>query len=302
MDFHEKSPSGSEASENGDGRGFYVKLNVGGTLHITTIHTLASKDTMLKTMFTTPMGFRKDSEGFVRIDRCGKHFGTILNWLRDGDVPLPSGPTEIEELYHEAKYYLCEELLRKCESALQCRTSPMCHVPLITSPREENLLISNTKKPVIKLQVNRHNKYSYTVTSDDNLLKSIELFDKLSLRFNGRILFLKDVISNAEICCWSFFGHGKKVAEVCCTSIVYASDRKHTKVDFPEARVLEESLNILLYEQNVDTELLQATRSRQRVNYNDEDDDRSCSVNSANVQVVRRLAGPAAPRAVNNNS
>ncbi|OWA50203.1 hypothetical protein BV898_14728 [Hypsibius exemplaris] len=76
----------------------------------------------------------------------------------------------------------------------------------------------------------------------------------------------------------------------CCTSIVYASDRKHTKVDFPEARILEETLNVLLYEQNVDTELLQATRSRQRVNYNDEDDDKSVSVNSANVQVVRRLA------------
>jgi BTB/POZ domain-containing adapter for CUL3-mediated RhoA degradation protein len=130
-------------------------------------------------------------------------------------------------------------------------------------------------------------------TSDDNLLKSIELFDKICLRFNGRILFLKDVIGNTEICCWSFYGHGKKVAEVCCTSIVYASDRKHTKVDFPEARILEETLNVLLYEQNVDTELLQATRSRQRVNYNDEDDDKSVSVNSANVQVVRRLAlGP----------
>ena len=73
----------------------------------------------------------------------------------------------------------------------------------------------------------------------------------------------------------------------------YASDRKHTKVDFPEARILEETLNVLLYEQNVDTELLQATRSRQRVNYNDEDDEKSVSVNSANVQVVRRLAlGP----------
>lgn len=78
--------------------------------------------------------------------------------------------------------------------------------------------------------------------------------------------------------------------QVCCTSIVYASDRKHTKVDFPEARILEETLNVLLYEQNVDTELLQATRSRQRVNYNDEDDDKSCSMSSANVQVVRRLA------------
>lgn len=69
-------------------------------------------------------------------------------------------------------------------------------------------------------------------TSDDNLLKNIELFDKLSLRFSGRVLFIKDVIGSSEICCWSFYGHGKKVAEVCCTSIVYATDKKHTKVIF----------------------------------------------------------------------
>ena len=138
-------------------------------------------------------------------------------------------------------------------------------------------------------------------TSDDNILKSIELFDKLCLRFNGRILFLKDVIGNTEICCWSYYGHGKKVAEVCCTSIVYAADRKHTMVDFPEARILEETLNALLYEQSVDTELLQATRSRQRVNYTDEEDEKSISLNSANVQVVRRLALGASTSRNHNN-
>jgi BTB/POZ domain-containing adapter for CUL3-mediated RhoA degradation protein len=72
----------------------------------------------------------------------------------------------------------------------------------------------------------------FSSTSDDNLLKNIELFDKLSLRFSGRVLFIKDVIGSTEICCWGFYGHGKKVAEVCCTSIVYATDRKHTKVNF----------------------------------------------------------------------
>lgn len=65
--------------------------------------------------------------------------------------------------------------------------------------------------------------------SDDHLLKNIELFDKLSLRFNGRVLFLKDVIGD-EICCWSFYGQGRKLAEVCCTSIVYATEKKQTKV------------------------------------------------------------------------
>lgn len=69
--------------------------------------------------------------------------------------------------------------------------------------------------------------------SDDNLLKNIELFDRLSLSFNGRVLFIKDVIGD-EICCWSFYGQGRKLAEVCCTSIVYATEKKQTKVRMSE--------------------------------------------------------------------
>lgn len=44
--------------------------------------------------------------GWVLIDRCGKHFGTILNYLRDGTVALPESARDLAELYCEAKYYL----------------------------------------------------------------------------------------------------------------------------------------------------------------------------------------------------
>ncbi|XP_073983167.1 BTB/POZ domain-containing adapter for CUL3-mediated RhoA degradation protein 3 [Rhodnius prolixus] len=246
----------------------YVKLNIGGSLHYTTIGTLTKHDTMLRAMFSGRMEVLTDSEGWILIDRCGKHFGSILNFLRDGLVPLPDSCKETAELLAEAKYYCISELVSACEQALLKKerdAEPICRVPLITSPKEEQLLINSTSKPVVKLLINRHNnKYSYTSTSDDNLLKNIELFDKLSLRFSGRVLFIKDVIGSSEICCWGFYGHGKKVAEVCCTSIVYAPDKKHTKVEFPEARIYEETLNILLYENRVgpDQELMQATSSR----------------------------------------
>nr|CAG4634900.1 EOG090X090D [Alona affinis] len=245
----------------------YVKLNVGGSLHYTTIGTLTKHDTMLRAMFSGRMEVLTDSEGWILIDRCGKHFGIILNFLRDGSAPLPESPREIAELLAEAKYYCVGELVAACENTLKRRererdVEPACRVPLVTSAREEQILISTSAKPVVKLLINRHNnKYSYTSASDDNLLKNLELFDKLSLRFSGRVLFLKDVIGSQEICLWSFFGHGKKVAEVCCTSIVYATDKKHTKVEFPEARIYEETLNILLYEhrQAPDADLMQAT-------------------------------------------
>ncbi|MGH0167967.1 UNVERIFIED_CONTAM: hypothetical protein FKN15_053540 [Acipenser sinensis] len=138
---------------------------------------------------------------------------------------------------------------------------PVCTIPIVTSLKEEEKLIEACTKPVVKLLYNRsNNKYSYTSNSDDHLLKNIELFDKLSLRFNGRVLFIKDVLGD-EICCWSFYGQGRKLAEVCCTSIVYATEKKQTKVEFPEARIYEETLNVLLYEtpRVPDNSLLEAT-------------------------------------------
>lgn len=245
----------------------YVKLNVGGSLFYTTIGTLISKQgTMLQAMFSGRMEVLADSEGWVLIDRSGKHFGTILNYLRDGSVPLPESKQHLEELLAEAKYYLLEELSNEIVQSLSKTKEPYeaaCKVPLITSYKEEKLILSSTRKPVIKLVCNRYsNKYSYTSQSDDNLLKNMELFDKLSLRFSGRILFIKDIIANDEICCWSFYGSGKKISEACCTSIVYSTEKKQTKVDFPEARIYEETLNILLFENNnaLDAELLRATK------------------------------------------
>uniref|UniRef100_A0A8P0P5N8 Potassium channel tetramerization domain containing 13 n=2 Tax=Canis lupus familiaris TaxID=9615 RepID=A0A8P0P5N8_CANLF len=215
-------------------------------------------------MDTREKGGQFSLAGWVLIDRSGRHFGTILNYLRDGSVPLPDNTRELGELLGEARYYLVQGLIEDCQLALQQKRenlSPLCLIPTVTSPREEQQLLASTSKPVVKLLHNRsNNKYSYTSTSDDNLLKNIELFDKLALRFHGRLLFLKDVLGD-EICCWSFYGQGRKIAEVCCTSIVYATEKKQTKVEFPEARIFEETLNILIYEtpRGPDPALLEAT-------------------------------------------
>jgi len=258
----------------------YVKLNIGGFLYYTTIRTLTKVDCMLRAMFSGKLEVLTDAEGWILVDRCGKHFGTILNFLRDGSTPLPDTVKSLAELLAEAKYYCIEELAESCERALESKRkeiNPICKVPLITSASEETYLISTSTKPVVKLLINRHNnKYSYTNTSDDNLLKNIELFDKLSLRFSGRILFIKDVIGSSEIACWVFYGNGKKIAEVCCTSIVYTTDKKHTKVEFPEARIYEETLHTLLYENrnNPDQELMQATATtRSGISYTSDEED-----------------------------
>ncbi|KAF7465270.1 hypothetical protein GHT09_004858 [Marmota monax] len=211
----------------------YVQLNVVGSLYYTTVRVLTQRDTMLKAMFSGRMEVLTDKEGWIPINRCGKHFGTIFNYLRDDPITLPQNRQELKELMAEEKYYLIQGLVNMCQTALQDKKDsyqPVSNIPIITSLREEDRLIKSSTKPMVKLLYNRsNNKYSYTSNSEDHLLKNIQLFDKLSLRFSGRVLFIKDVIGD-EICCWSFYGQGRKLAEVCCThSIVYATEKKQTK-------------------------------------------------------------------------
>ncbi|XP_038816937.1 BTB/POZ domain-containing adapter for CUL3-mediated RhoA degradation protein 2-like [Salvelinus namaycush] len=243
----------------------YVRLNVGGTLFYTTLQVLTRQDSMLKAMFSGRKEVFIDKEGWILIDRSGKHFGSILTYLREEAVTLPPGRQGALELLAEAKYYLIQGLVELCQGGLQDqKEQSLCVIPVVTSAKEEERLIQACPKPVVKLLYNRsNNKYSYTSNSDDNLLKNIELFDKLSLSYNGRVLFIKDVIGD-EVCCWSFYGQGRKLAEVCCTSIVYATEKKQTKLEFPEARIYEETLNALLYETLPvpDDSLLEATRRR----------------------------------------
>lgn len=233
----------------------YVKLNVGGEIFQTTLGTLVKYDSMFRTMFQGQVPVLQDEAGFVLIDRCGKHFGTILNFLRQGNVPLPTCRTAIEEILCEAKYYLLQELVAYCEdyvkrlNQLQCEPAGIPRVPVVNCKRDvEMILQNNADRPAIELLMNRqNNKYSYTHQADENFLRNQELFDKLVLRFNNRVLFIKNVgIGSSEICQWIFYANGQKKIEICCTSIVYATDRKQTKVEFPEARIYEEAMNALL--------------------------------------------------------
>ncbi|VDN59619.1 unnamed protein product [Dracunculus medinensis] len=180
----------------------YVKLNVGGCLFQTTLLT--------------------DNDGWILIDRCGKHFGTILNFLRDGSIPRPDCCAEIMELMAEAKFFLIQNLVQQCQNWLDVIKKEdiepvgICKVPIVCTKKGSDLIVNSTAKPVIKLLINRHNnKYSYTVQSDDNLMKNLELFDRLLFRFNERILFIKDVgAENSEVCQWTFYGQRQKKAEV----------------------------------------------------------------------------------------
>ncbi|KRZ17289.1 BTB/POZ domain-containing adapter for CUL3-mediated RhoA degradation protein 3 [Trichinella zimbabwensis] len=221
----------------------YVKLNVGGCLYYTTIGTLTKEESMLRLMFSGKVDVLTDEDGWILIDRSGKYFDDVLNFLRDGKVALPACKIYVQQLLIEASHYSLNGLMRFCQSWLDSlhlseEVVKTCRISLVNSS-EEKLSLQYVRRPVIKLTVNRkHQKYSYcaNAATDANLLKNLELFDKLALRFKDRILFIKDVGSSNEICSWSF----------------YTSSQKEVQVEFPEARIYEEAMNTLLRE-NVPT-------------------------------------------------
>ena len=98
----------------------YVKLNVGGHLFATSLDTLTKQDNMLRAMFSGRMDVITDSDGYILIDRCGKHFELILNYLRDEDTQgllmnLDKSELELYEILKEAKFYCIQSLVNLIE-------------------------------------------------------------------------------------------------------------------------------------------------------------------------------------------
>jgi len=88
-----------------------VKLNVGGHRFDTTLRTLTRfPESMLGTMFSGREGVQaptEDEDGCVFIDRDGRHFRCILEFLRTGvAAPGQLSAHEKQELDRELRFYL----------------------------------------------------------------------------------------------------------------------------------------------------------------------------------------------------
>ena len=82
-----------------------VKLNVGGVKYETTLTTLTADgdESMLGSMFSGRHELHTNDDGEVFIDRDGKHFGHILNVLRDSNVAV--NINDRTALHAELKYH-----------------------------------------------------------------------------------------------------------------------------------------------------------------------------------------------------
>lgn len=89
-----------------------VTLNVGGEIFTTTLDTLTRcRDSMLGSMFTGLIPVLRDNRGNVFIDRDGKAFRYILNYLRSGFLDLPDRFSELSLLRREADFFQIRPLL-----------------------------------------------------------------------------------------------------------------------------------------------------------------------------------------------
>uniref|UniRef100_A0A673A108 BTB domain-containing protein n=1 Tax=Sphaeramia orbicularis TaxID=375764 RepID=A0A673A108_9TELE len=105
-----------------------ISLNVGGEIYTSTLGTLTRcRDSMLGAMFTGQIPVLRDDRGNVFIDRDGRLFRYILNYLRSSSLDLPYGFSELTLLRREADFFQIRPLLVLCLCTLQnglsaCRT------------------------------------------------------------------------------------------------------------------------------------------------------------------------------------
>jgi hypothetical protein len=94
-----------------------IEINVGGTPYVTTRETLCRiKGTMLDKMFSGTLESTKLGSAYF-IDRDGRIFQYILQYLRDGDTWNPPMDLDcVQEILREARFFCLEPLIQRLEA------------------------------------------------------------------------------------------------------------------------------------------------------------------------------------------
>ncbi|CAN8001194.1 unnamed protein product, partial [Ixodes pacificus] len=125
-----------------------VHIDVGGTIYTSSLETLTKHpESRLARMFNGSIPIVLDSlKQHYFIDRDGKMFRHVLNFLRTNTVAVPADFPELELLYEEARYYDIPALTRQLEplreQAQQRRRAasrpPANHCDGLVSPSEKD--------------------------------------------------------------------------------------------------------------------------------------------------------------------
>jgi len=104
-------------------RNQWVRLNVGGTVFLTTKTTLCKDPKSFLARLCqaeTELGSEKDESGAYLIDRDPLYFSPVLNWLRHGKLVLDKNMQE-EGVLEEAEFYSITDLIKILKERIQSR-------------------------------------------------------------------------------------------------------------------------------------------------------------------------------------
>ncbi|KAL0231850.1 hypothetical protein GEMRC1_011254 [Eukaryota sp. GEM-RC1] len=94
-----------------------IELNIGGVLFVSSAGTLSNRNGYFPPLLS-------ESTDFLFVDRDPSNFRTILNYLRDGKVPLPQDELQLQRLHKESMYYQVTDLTTTIKDLLELLKKP----------------------------------------------------------------------------------------------------------------------------------------------------------------------------------
>ncbi|XP_061611736.1 BTB/POZ domain-containing protein KCTD5 isoform X4 [Phyllopteryx taeniolatus] len=122
--------NGSVINSGGGNNGKWVRLNVGGTVFLTTRQTLLKEQTSFLYRLCQQQDLHSDTDetGAYVIDRDPTYFGPILNYLRHGKLVYNKELAE-EGVLEEAEFYNITPLIKLIKERIVERDSKSTQVP-----------------------------------------------------------------------------------------------------------------------------------------------------------------------------
>ncbi|XP_076856493.1 BTB/POZ domain-containing protein KCTD5 isoform X4 [Brachyhypopomus gauderio] len=122
--------NGSGISTAGGNNGKWIRLNVGGTVFLTTRQTLLKEQTSFLYRLCQQQDLHSDTDesGAYVIDRDPTYFGPILNYLRHGKLVYNKELAE-EGVLEEAEFYNITPLIKLIKERILERDSKASQVP-----------------------------------------------------------------------------------------------------------------------------------------------------------------------------
>ncbi|XP_051015877.1 BTB/POZ domain-containing protein KCTD17 isoform X6 [Acomys russatus] len=130
MEAGEAAPPAGAGGRAGGGWGKWVRLNVGGTVFLTTRQTLCreQKSFLSRLCQGEELQSDRDETGAYLIDRDPTYFGPILNFLRHGKLVLDKDMAE-EGVLEEAEFYNIGPLIRIIKDRMEEKDYTVTQVP-----------------------------------------------------------------------------------------------------------------------------------------------------------------------------